>query len=75
MKHTAPEKKLSDRSSEAWGSSERGCTRARCSNSGSKDYADSKDKACDARPGARVVQIALCSASTSKNCEVTAPNS
>ena len=37
----------------------RGCTRARCANSGSRDYADSKDKACDARHGALVVQIVL----------------
>ena len=44
----------------------RGCTRARCSTSGSRDYADSNDSACDARHGARVVQIARCSASTSK---------
>ena len=47
-----------------------GCTRARCSTSGSRDYADSKDKACDARHGARVVQIARCSASTSKKCKI-----
>ena len=33
----------------------RGCTLARCSNSGSRDCTDSKDKACDARHGARVV--------------------
>ena len=49
----------------------RGCTLARCSNSGSRDCADSKDKACDARHGARVVQIARCSASTSKNCKIS----
>ena len=48
----------------------RGCTRARCSTSGSREYADSEDKACDARHGARVVQIARCSASTSKNCKI-----
>ena len=47
----------------------RGCTLARCSNSGSVDCADAKDKACDARHGARVVQIARCSASTS--CKIS----
>ena len=46
------------------GGSEKRVALARCSNSGSRDYADSKEKACDARHGARVVQIALCSAST-----------
>ena len=54
------------------------CTLALCSNSGSKECADSKDKACDARHGVRGVQIARCSASTSKNCKIsffTAPNS
>ena len=35
------------------------CTLARCSNSGSRNCADSKGKACDARHGARVVQIEL----------------
>ena len=44
-----------------WGVGKRECTRARCSTSGSRNYADSKDNACDARHGARVVQIARCS--------------
>ena len=48
-----------------------GCTRARCSTSGTRDYADSKNNACDARHGARKVQIARCSASTSKNCKIS----
>ena len=39
----------------------RGSTRARCSTSGSRDYADSKDNACDARHGAQVMQKACCS--------------
>ena len=51
------------------GVAKRGCTRARCSTSGSRDCADSKDDACDARHSARKVQIARCSASTSKNCK------
>ena len=49
----------------------RGRTRARCSTSGSMEYAGSKDEACDARHDARVVQIACCSASTSKNCKIS----
>ena len=53
------------------GVAKRGCTRARCSTSGSRDYADSNDNACDARHGALVVQIARCSASTSKNCKLS----
>ena len=53
------------------GKSRKESARARCSPSGSRDYADSKDKACDARHGARVVQIARCSASTSKNCKIS----
>ncbi len=48
----------------------RGCTRARWSTSGSREYADSKDNACDARHGAQVVQIARCSESTSKKCKI-----
>ena len=51
----------------------RGCTLACCSNSGSRDCADSKDKACDARHGARMVQIATCFANTNKNCKIFAP--
>ena len=43
------------------GVAKRECTRARCSTSGCRDYADSKDNACDARHGARVVQKARCS--------------
>ena len=48
-----------------------GCTLARCSTSGTRDCADSKDDACDARHSARKVQIARCSASTSKNCKIS----
>ena len=54
------------------GVAKRGCTRTRCSPSGSRDYADSKAKACDAMHGARVVQIARCSAITSKKLLRTA---
>ena len=54
------------------GGSEKRVALARCSNSGSRDYADSKEKACDARHGARVVQIARGSASTSKKLLRTA---
>ena len=43
------------------GVAKRGCTRARCSTSGSRNYADSKDNAGDARRGARVMQQARCS--------------
>ena len=42
------------------------------STSGSRDYADSKVQACDAKHGARVVQIARCPASTSKKLRRTA---
>lgn len=43
----------------------------RCFTSGSRDYAGSKDDACDARHSARKVQIARCSATTSKNCKIS----
>ena len=45
----------------------RGCTLARFSSSGSMDCADANDKACDARHGARVVQIVLCFALLESN--------
>ena len=74
-KHTAPEKKPSDRSNATRPGEveKRMCTRARCSIRASRESADSKDKAffvlwCEAC--ARVVHIALCAGSTSRYCNL-----
>ena len=71
-KHTVPRKRsFQAAAAMPGGAAKRECTRARCSASRSRNYAESKDDACDAKNGARKVQIARCSASKSKNCKIS----